>query len=94
MEKHLYVSFHSMVNCGVPCTESSVHSVSFYNNKSYFWDLTIRDVEYPSIWFRDYLTLEELFQFMNTENGFENFEWRGKTYNTDELRKKYKIKKN
>jgi len=78
MEKHLYVSFHSMVNCGVPCTESSVHSVSFYNNKSYFWDLTIRDVEYPSIWFMDHLTFKEAYAFAKG-NGSQLY-WRGKWY--------------
>ena len=45
--------------------------------------------EYPSMWFKDYLTLEELFQFMSSESGFESFDWRGKRYNTEELRKKF-----
>jgi len=82
MEKHLYVSFHSMVNCGVPCTESSVHSVSFYNNKSYFWDLTIRDVEYPSIWFMDHLTFKEAYAF--AKGNSSQLYWRGKWYKISE----------
>ena len=45
--------------------------------------------EYPSIWFTDYLTLRELYQFMKTGDGFEAFTWRGKRYNTEELRKKF-----
>lgn len=82
MERHLYVSFHSMVNCGVPCTESSVHSVSFYNNKSYFWDLTIKDVEYPSIWFMDHLTFKEAYAFAKG-NGSQLY-WRGKWYKVND----------
>ena len=45
--------------------------------------------EYPSQWFVDYLTLKELYQFMKTPDGFESFQWRGKIYNTNELRKIY-----
>ena len=78
MEKHLYVSFHSMINCGVPCTESIVHSVSFYNNKSYFWGLTIRDVEYPSIWFIDHLTFKEAYSYAKANS--DKLYWRGKWY--------------
>ena len=81
------------VNCGSPCHLSEVKSTIITKN----WNFTPHVIdeisspvfEYPSQWFADYLTLEELFQFMGTENGFENFKWRGKTYNTEELRKKY-----
>ena len=45
--------------------------------------------EYPSQWFADYLTLEELFKFANTEKGLAGFQWRGKVYETRELRKLY-----
>ena len=75
MEKHLYLSFHSMINCGVPCTESSVHSVSFYKNKSHFWGLTIRDVEYPSIWFMDHLTFKEAYTFAKYHDCVNNEEY-------------------
>ena len=78
MEKHLYVSFHSMINCGVPCTESSVHSISFYKNKSHFWGLTIRDVEYPSIWFMNHLTFKEAYAY--AKGNSNHFYWRGKWY--------------
>ena len=81
MEKHLYVSFHSMINCGVPCTESSVHSISFYKNKSHFWGLTIRDVEYPSIWFINHLTFKEAYAY--AKGNSSQFYWRGKWYKID-----------
>ena len=36
--------------------------------------------------FIDYLTLEEVYQFMITEDGFEIFDWRGKEYRTQDLK--------
>ena len=67
-----------MINCGAPCTESSVHSVSFFNQKPYFWGLTIRDVEYPSIWFMDHLTFKEAYAY--AKGNSDKLYWRGKWY--------------
>ena len=46
--------------------------------------------EYPSKMFIDYLTLEEVYQFMITGDGFEIFDWRGKEYHTKDLKNIYK----
>ena len=78
MNKHLYISFHSMINCGAHCTESSVNSVSFFNQKPYFWGLTIRDVEYPSIWFMNHLTFKEAYAYAKGIS--HKLYWRGKWY--------------
>ena len=81
------------VNCGVPCHLSEVNSTIIAEN-NYYIPYVIDEIsspvfEYPSQWFADYLTLKELYQFMKTPDGFESFQWRGKTYNTNELRKLY-----
>ena len=81
------------VNCGVPCHLSEVNSTVIAENNNYFPyvvdEISSPVFEYPSQWFADYLTLKELYQFMKTPDGFESFEWRGKIYNTNELRKLY-----
>ena len=81
------------VNCGVPCHLSEVNSTVIAEN-NYYFPYVIDEIsspvfEYPSQWFADYLTLKELYQFMKTPDGFESFQWRGKIYNTNELRKIY-----
>ena len=81
------------VNCGVPCHLSEVNSTIIAEN-NYYIPYVIDEIsspvfEYPSQWFADYLTLKELYQFMKTPDGFESFQWRGKIYNTNELRKLY-----
>ena len=82
MEKHLYFSIHAMVNCGTPCTHSHVYSVSFYKDESHFWGLTIRENEYPSMWFVDHLTFKEAYGLHRY--GFEmDIYWRGKWYTID-----------
>ena len=86
------ISTHYFVNCGVPCHHSEVTAAYMIDDGTTPYirkEITSPTFEYPSIWFRDYLTLEELFQFMNTENGFESFNWRGKKYKTEELKKKF-----
>ncbi len=81
------------VNCGVPCHLSEVNSTIIAEN-NYYIPYVIDEIsspvfEYPSQWFADYLTLKELYQFMKTPDGFERFQWRGKIYNTNKLRKLY-----
>ena len=39
--------------------------------------------------FIDYLTLNEVYQFMKTGDGFEKFEWRDKLYEIKDLKKAY-----
>ena len=80
MEKHLYFSIHTMVNCGLPCTQAHVYSVSFYEKQKYFWGLTIRENEYPSMWFVDHLTFKEAYALHRYEFDFDIY-WRGKWYN-------------
>ena len=82
MEKHLYFSIHTLVNCGLPCTDAHVYSLSFYKNKKYFWGLTIRESEYPSMWFVDHLTFKEAYGLHRYGFGFEIY-WRGKWYSVD-----------
>ena len=81
------------VNCGVPCHLSEVNSTVIAENNYYFPyvvdEISSPVFEYPSQWFVDYLTLKELYQFMKTPDGFESFQWRGKIYNTNKLRKIY-----
>jgi len=79
MEKHLYFSFHTLVNCGTPCTDSHVYSLSFYKEDSHFWGLTIRESEYPSMWFVDHLTFKEAYALHRYEFDFDIY-WRGKWY--------------
>ena len=82
MKKHLYFSIHTMVNCGNPCTQAHVYSVSFYENESYFWGLTIRESEYPSMWFVDHLSFKEAYSLHRY--GFElDIYWRGKWYKVE-----------
>ena len=81
------------VNCGTPCHLSEVKSTIITKHGNYspsvYDELSSPIFEYPSQWFADYLTLKELYQFMKTPDGFESFQWRGKIYNTNELRKLY-----
>jgi len=89
------ISTHYLVNCGNPCHHAEVTSTYMVNNGNEPYvreEISTPTFEYPSIWFTDYLTLRELYQFMKTGDGFENFNWRGKRYNTAELRKKYEKK--
>ena len=86
------VSTHYLVNCGVPCHHAEVTSTYMVDDgtKPYVRkEISTPTFEYPSIWFTDYLTLRELYQFMRTGDGWESFDWRGKRYNTAELGKKY-----
>jgi hypothetical protein len=89
------ISTHYLVNCGAPCNHAEVTSAYIIDNGTRPYvrkEISTPIFEYPSIWFADYLTLRELYQFMKTGDGFENFNWRGKRYNTAELRKKYEKK--
>ena len=91
--KAVKISTLYFVNCGVPCHLSEVNSTIIAEN-NYYIPYVIDEIsspvfEYPSQWFADYLTLKELYQFMKTPDGFESFQWRGKIYNTNELRKLY-----
>ena len=87
------ISTNYFINCGSGCFLSHVYSAYFLkNDTSPPWvrtEITSAIHEYPSQWFADYLTLKELYQFMKTPDGFESFQWRGKIYNTNELRKLY-----
>ena len=86
------ISTHYLVNCGVPCHHAEVTSTYMIDDgtKPYVRkEISTPTFEYPSIWFADYLTLKELYQFMKTGDGFENFDWRGKRYNTEKLRKMF-----
>ncbi len=89
----LRISTNYFINCGSGCFLSHVYSVYFLkNDTSPPWvrtEITSAVHEYPSQWFADYLTLEELFKFANTEKGLAGFQWRGKVYETRELRKLY-----
>ena len=80
------VSTHDLVNCGSPCHYAEVNSVYIIDEVSYEpfsrTEISTPVYEYPSKMFIDYLTLEEVYQFMKTGDGFENFEWRGKVYKT------------
>jgi hypothetical protein len=86
------ISTHYLVNCGVPCHHAEVTSTYMVDDgtKPYVRkEISTPTFEYPSIWFRDYLTLKELYQFMRTGDGFETFTWRGKKYRTNELGKTF-----
>ena len=87
------ISTHNLVNCGSPCHYAEVNSVYIIDEISYD-PLTKTEIstvvyEYPSKMFMDYLTLEEVYQFMITGDGFEIFDWRGKEYRTQDLIKLY-----
>ena len=82
MEKHLYFSIHAMDNCGTPCTSAHVYSVSFYKNESHFWGLTIRENEYPSMWFVDHLTFNEAYGLHRYGFGLDIY-WRGKWFSIE-----------
>ena len=89
------ISTHYLVNCGNPCHHAEVTSTYMVNNGNEPYvrkEISTPTFEYPSIWFTDYLTLRELYQFMKTGDGWESFDWRGKRYNTEELRKKFEKK--
>ena len=79
MEKHLYFSIHTMVNCGNPCTAAYVFSLSLYKEERHFWGLTIIENEYPSMWFVDHLTFKEAYALHRYEFDFDIY-WRGKWY--------------
>lgn len=83
------ISTHNLVNCGSPCHYAEVNSVYIIDEISYD-PLTKTEIstvvyEYPSKMFMDYLTLEEVYQFMKTGDGFDIFDWRGKEYKTADL---------
>ena len=86
------VSTHDLVNCGSPCHYAQVNSVYIIDDISYEpfsrTEISTPIYEYPSKMFIDYLTLDEVYQFMKTGDGFENFEWRGKNYTTSDLKRK------
>jgi len=86
------ISTHFLVNCGNPCHHAEVTSAYMINNGTRPYvrkEISTPTFEYPSIWFTDYLTLKELYQFMKTGDGWESFDWRGKRYKTAELGKKF-----
>jgi hypothetical protein len=86
------LSTHYLVNCGVPCHYAEVTSTYMVDDGTMPYvrkEISTPTFEYPSIWFTDYLTLKELYQFIKTGDGWESFDWRGKRYKTAELRKKY-----
>ena len=87
------ISTHNLVNCGSPCNYAEVNSVYIIDDISYHpltqTELSTITYEYPSKMFIDYLTLEEVYQFMITGDGFEDFDWRGKEYRTEELKVKF-----
>ena len=86
------ISTHYLVNCGAPCHHAEVTSTYMVDDGTMPYvrkEISTPTFEYPSIWFTDYLTLKELYQFMKTGDGWETFDWRGKRYKTAELRKKY-----
>ena len=89
------ISTHYLVNCGNPCHHAEVTSTYMVNNGNEPYvreEISSPTFEYPSIWFTDYLTLKELYQFMKTGDGWESFDWRGKRYKTEELGKKFEKK--
>ena len=91
--KAIRISTHFLVNCGNPCHHAEVTSAYMINDGTRPYvrkEISTPTFEYPSIWFTDYLTLRELYQFMRTGDGWESFDWRGKRYKTSELRKKFK----
>jgi hypothetical protein len=81
------------VKCGSPCNYSEVKSTiitkSRYIPPDVYDEISTPLFEYPSQFFADYLTLEELYQFLVLYDEFEWIKWRGKIYNTNELRKIY-----
>ena len=81
------------VKCGSPCNYSEVKSTiitkSRYIPPDVYDEISTPLFEYPSQFFADYLTLEELYQFLVLYDEFESIKWRGKIYNTEELRKLY-----
>jgi hypothetical protein len=83
------VSTHDLVNCGNPCHYAEVNSVYIIDDASYEpfsrTEISTPTYEYPSKMFIDYLTLDEVNQFMKTGDGFESFEWRGSVYKTKDL---------
>ena len=80
------VSTHDLVNCGSPCHYAEVNSVYIIDEVAYEafsrTEISTPVYEYPSKMFIDYLTLDEVYQFMSTGDGFENFIWRNKAYKT------------
>ena len=94
-DEAIRISTHYLVNCGNPCHHAEVTSAYMINDGSRPYvreEISTPTFEYPSIWFTDYLTLKELYQFMKTADGWESFDWRGKRFKTAELRKKYEKK--
>ena len=81
------------VKCGSPCNYSEVKSTiitkSRYIPPDVYDEISTPLFEYPSQFFANYLTLEELYQFLVLYDEFEWIKWRGKIYNTNELRKMY-----
>ncbi len=88
------ISTHNLVRCGSPCHFAEVNTVYIIDDISYHpltqTEISTITYEYPSKMFIDYLTLEEVYQFMITGDGFEVFDWRGKEYQTKDLKKIYK----
>ena len=81
------------VKCGSPCNYSEVKSTiitkSRYIPPDVYDEISTPLFEYPSQFFADYLTLEELYQFLVLFDEFEWIKWRGNIYKTEELRKIY-----
>ncbi len=86
------VSTHDLVNCGSPCHYAEVNSVYIIDEVSFEpfsrTEISTPVYEYPSKMFIDYLTLNEVVQFMSTGDGFETFVWREKNYTTSDLKRK------
>ena len=80
-DKHLMFYFHTMINCGNPCTVSNVYSfsINLRTSAQTFWGLNITENEFPSMWFVDKLTFKEAYA-MHRYHDYGLY-WRGKWYN-------------
>ena len=79
-DKHLMFYFHTMINCGNPCTVSNVYSfsINLRTSAQTFWGLNITENEFPSMWFVDKLTFKEAYA-MHRYHDYGLY-WRGKWY--------------
>mgnify|MGYP001179765539 CR=1 FL=1 len=79
-DKHLMFYFHTLVNCGNPCTVADVYSfsVNLRTLEQIFWGKTISENEYPSMWFVDKLSFSEAYR-MHYYHDYDLY-WRGKWY--------------
>jgi hypothetical protein len=59
--KTVEIHFHSSVNCGSPCTYAQIDTVVFSEAQRPFGYTSMKTTvnDYPSRWFRGYLTEEE-----------------------------------